>query len=156
MHGTVILGETYTAGLDQTASRVFWPTSASFGNIVIEADVSNSFEEAPTPMASLYMTLDTPFHAWWKSKGSLSVPQGYGVRILKAIQGHQESPRLWKNQINNINITFGFNVQTCITNDCMRSTNKFSKLFNYLKIFTLLPHGNNMICQSHIEHRCIL
>ena len=94
MQGTVTLGETYAASLDQTASKIFWARSAETGHIVIGADASNAFAEAPAPLAPLYMTLDHQFHSWWKSTGRPPIPQGNGVRVLKAIQGHPESPRL--------------------------------------------------------------
>ena len=88
MQGTVTLGQTYAASLDQTASRIFWALSAIRNNIVTEADASNAFAEAPAPMAPLCMTLDRQFHAWWKSLGRPPIPKGYGIRVYKAIQGH--------------------------------------------------------------------
>ena len=65
--------------------------SAAMHNIVLGADASNAFAEAPAPVAPLYMKLDTQFHAWWRSKGRDPIPDGYGVRVHKAIQGHPES-----------------------------------------------------------------
>ena len=94
MTGTVTLGQTYAASLDHTASRMFWALSAIRNNIVIGADASNAFAEAPAPLAPLYMTLDTQYHIWWKSLGRPPIPTGYGVKVYKAIQGHPESPRL--------------------------------------------------------------
>ena len=108
MQGTVTLGETFAASLDQTASRLFWALSAVKNHIVIGADASNAFAEAPAPIAPLYMTLDAQYHSWWRSKGRPPIPDGYGVRVLKAIQGHPESPRLWANLINRIITDMGF------------------------------------------------
>ena len=68
MQGTVTPSETYAASLDQTASKIFWPNAAISGHIVIGADASNDFTEAPAQVAPLYMKLDTQFHAWWKAK----------------------------------------------------------------------------------------
>ena len=108
MQGTVTLGETYAASLDQTAARIFWALSASKGHIVIGADASNAFAEAPAPLAPLYMKLDRQFHSWWKSKNREDIPPNYGVRVHKAIQGHPESPRLWPILINSIITKLGF------------------------------------------------
>ena len=58
MKGTVTLGQTYTASLDQTCAKIFWALNAVSGNIVVGADVSNAFAEAPPPAAPLYMRLD--------------------------------------------------------------------------------------------------
>ena len=87
MQGTVTLGDTYAASLDQTASKIFWAMSAGKGHIMVGADVSNAFTEALAPKAPLYLRIDTQFHAWWKSKGRPPIPDGYGVNVLKAIPG---------------------------------------------------------------------
>ena len=108
MQGTVTLGEAYVASLDQTAARIFWVLSVSKGHIVIGVDASNTFAEAPAPLAPLYMKLDTQFHSWWKSKGRDTIPPNYGVRVHKAIQDHPESPRLWEIPINSIITKLGF------------------------------------------------
>ena len=94
MKGTVTLGETYAASLDQTCAKIFWAINAAAGNIVVGADASNAFGEAPPPCAPLYMKLDSQFHTWWKSLGRKPIPDGYGVKVHKAMQGHPESPRL--------------------------------------------------------------
>ena len=117
MQGTVTIGETYAASLDQTASRIFWALSATSNHIVIGADASNAFAEAPAPQAPLYMTLDSQFHSWWKSLGRPPIPPGYGVKIKKAIQGHPESPRLWAILINSIILKLGF--RACKHEPCL-------------------------------------
>ena len=43
MKGTVTLGETYAASLDQTCAKIFWALNASNNNIVVGADASNAF-----------------------------------------------------------------------------------------------------------------
>ena len=53
---TFTLGETYTARLDQTYAKVFWAINAASGNIVVGANASNAFGEAPPPCVPLYMT----------------------------------------------------------------------------------------------------
>lgn len=53
IQGTITLGETYAASLDQTASKIFWSISATLGHIVIGSDVYNVFVEEPVPLAPL-------------------------------------------------------------------------------------------------------
>ena len=117
MKGTVTIGETYAASLEQTAARIFWSVSALKNNIVIGADASNAFAEAPAPLAPLYMSLDTQYHSWWKHKGRDPIPDGYGVRVYKAIQGHPEAPRLWATLINKIITDLGF--KPCTHEPCL-------------------------------------
>ena len=59
MKGTVILGETYAASLDQTCANIFWALNYAEGNIVVGAGASNAFAETPIPCAPLYMKLDS-------------------------------------------------------------------------------------------------
>ena len=92
MSGTVTLGETYAASLDQTAARIFWASAAIRNFVVIGADASNAFAEAPPPQAPLYVTIDKPYREWWKSKNRPPIPEGYVLRVKGALQGHPESP----------------------------------------------------------------
>ena len=117
MQGTVTIGDTYAASLDHTGARLFWEISAIKNNIVIGADASNAFAEAPAPKAPLYMTLDTQYHNWWKSKGRPPIPHGYRVKVYKAIQGHPEAPRLWAKLINKIITKLGF--KACKHEPCL-------------------------------------
>jgi len=117
MKGTVTLGQTYAASLDQTCAKIFWALNAAQGNIVVGADASNAFAEAPPPTAPLYMKLDFQFHTWWKSLGQDPIPDGYGVKVNRALQGHPESPRLWAKLIDKIIVKLGF--QTCKHEPCL-------------------------------------
>ena len=93
--GTVTLGETYAASLEQSAGRIFWAVSALNNYIVIGADASNAFAEAPPPLAPLYVTIDKPYREWWEQKGNGKIPADYVLKVKGALQGHPESPRLW-------------------------------------------------------------
>ena len=57
MKGTVTLGEKYAASLDQTCAKIFWVLNAAKNNIVVGADASNAFADAPVSCAPLYMKL---------------------------------------------------------------------------------------------------
>ena len=59
--GCVTLAETYASSLVQSGSRIFWAASAMKRHIVIGADASNAFAEAPPPKAPLYVYIDTQF-----------------------------------------------------------------------------------------------
>ena len=100
--GTVTLDHTYAACLEQPGSRVFWALSAVQGLIVVGADASNAFAEAPAPKAPLYVEIDNQYREWWKSKGKDEIPSNFVLPVNHALQGHPESPRLWSKLIDNI------------------------------------------------------
>lgn len=85
MKGTVTLGETYTASLDQTCAKKIWAVKATNGNILVGTNVSNACVEAPAPKAPLYMKLDTQFHSCWKSMGRDPILDGHGIKVRRAL-----------------------------------------------------------------------
>ena len=124
MGGTVTLGETYAASLDQTAARIFWAVSALKNMTVIGADASNAFAEAPPPVAPLFVTIDKPFREWWKSKGRPPIPPDYVLKVKGALQGHPESPRLWAILIDRI--IKDLNLTPCHHEPCLYYTKNYN------------------------------
>ena len=104
MRGTVTLAETYAASLEQTGSRIFWALTALYNFVCLGADAANAFAEAPAPVAPLYVRIDEPFRNWYHSRFPNKPPISPGsvMRVLKALQGHPESPRLWATLIDAI------------------------------------------------------
>ena len=105
----VSMAETVASYLEQKGSRIFWAVSAINNHIVVGADASNAFAEAPPPKAPLYVYLDTPFREWWAAKGYAPLhPYQKVMRVKKALQGHPESPRLSTTLIDKIIRDLGF------------------------------------------------
>ena len=49
---------------------MFYSLAALENMIILGADASNAFAEAPAPVAPLYMKIDKQFRNWWtKHKG---------------------------------------------------------------------------------------
>jgi hypothetical protein len=60
-------------------------------------DVSNAFAKAPPPKQGFYIIPDKAFLDWWVNhKKRPPIPNGHVIPILSAMQGHPESPCLWK------------------------------------------------------------
>jgi len=71
--------------------------------VVVGADVSNAFAEAPAPGNTFYIIPDHIFHSWWVNhKKRQPIPPGWVLRVKFALQGHPESPRLWEQHIRKI------------------------------------------------------
>ena len=56
--GTVTLGNTCTASLEQSGSRLFWDLASLPGCQVHGADATNACSEAPPPLVPLHVTID--------------------------------------------------------------------------------------------------
>ena len=100
MKGTVTMGHTYTDSLDHTASRIFWSISAAKGRIVFGADGYNAFAETLPPKDPLYIIVDQQYHDWYRHTNNMSIPEDYGIKVNRALQGHPEYPRVLATLIN--------------------------------------------------------
>ncbi len=104
MAGSVTLAQTYAAALDQTGARLFWAKAALDNFIILGADASNAFAEAPAPVAPLYVRVDQQYRDWYKATfpDEPPIPKDAVLRVKKALQGHPESPRLWAKLIDSV------------------------------------------------------
>lgn len=97
------VGHTFANSVSQESERLFWALAAKLGLIVIGADVSNAFAEAPMPDSDVYIQPDEIFRAWWiNHKQRTPIPPGWVLKINFAFQGHPEAPRLWERHIDKI------------------------------------------------------
>jgi len=76
--------------------------------MVVSANASNAFPEAPAPKAPLVWSLTLNFHTWWSSLGHEHITDGYGVKVHKALQDHPESLHLWAKLVDKIIQDLGF------------------------------------------------
>jgi hypothetical protein len=98
-----ILDETYANCIDQTSSRLFYAVSTAENMLIFGADVSNAFAKAPPPKQGFFIHPDKAFHKWWVlRKKRPPISNEHIVPILSAMQGHQESPRLWEKHADSI------------------------------------------------------
>jgi hypothetical protein len=91
-----VLDHTYANCVDHTASRMFYAIAATENLMIFGADVSNAFSEAPPPKQGFYIQPDRAFKDWWVAKGRGEIPDGMVIPVMRAMQGHPESPRLWE------------------------------------------------------------
>ncbi|GFH58223.1 hypothetical protein CTEN210_14699 [Chaetoceros tenuissimus] len=126
MRGSVTLAETYASALNQDGSRLFWSKAALDNFIVVGADASNAFAEAPAPVAPLYVKVDEQYRHWYSQKfpEAPPIPANSVLRVKKALQGHPESPRLWAKLIDGI--IRQLNLKPCTHEPCLYYTNDYN------------------------------
>ena len=124
--GTVTLAETYASALDQTGAKMFWASVAINNYVVLGADASNAFAEAPPPKAPLYVRIDENYRRWYKARfpHKQVPPDNYVLRVRKALQGHPESPRLWAELIDKI--IRKLNLKPCTHEKCLYFTDDYN------------------------------
>jgi hypothetical protein len=99
--------------------------------LVFGADVSNAFAKAPPPKQHFFFQIDWVFNKWWNNHFKQpAIPPGHIIPVLKAMQGHPESPRLWEKHADKILCELGL-VPT-VHEPCL-----YSGSFNGKRIFFL-------------------
>ena len=101
-NGTVTLAHTFAACVEQPGARILWASAALMHMILLGADASNAFAEAPPPKAPFDVVIDQQFREWWARQGKGDIPLGWVLPVHFALQGHPESPRLWAITIDQI------------------------------------------------------
>jgi hypothetical protein len=119
MKGSITLGDTYAASLEQTGSRIFWAATALNNYVTIGADASNAFAEAPAPKAPLYIRIDQQYKEWYKTKypNKPDILDWQVLQVKGALQGHPESARLWAILIDKI--IRDLNLVSCTHEPCL-------------------------------------
>ena len=112
LKGTITLANTYAACLEQAACRLFWAIAAIKNKRVFGSDAVNAFAEAPPPKSPLFLKVDDAYKNWYKNKTGILLADNTYVKVMQAIQGHPESPRLWNLHIDSILSKMGFKSTT--------------------------------------------
>jgi hypothetical protein len=98
-----VLAETYANCIEQTSAQLFYAVAAIKNLLVFGADISNAFAEAPAPKQPFFIQPNKAFHKWWVNHLKRDpIPQGHIILVLKAMQGHLESPCLWEKHADKI------------------------------------------------------
>lgn len=103
-----ILDYTHANCIEHTASRLFYSISAAENMLVFGADVCNAFSEAPPPKQGFYIQPDRAFREWWIARGHPPMSNTAVIPVMRAMQGHPESSRLWEKHMDKIVRKFKF------------------------------------------------
>ena len=107
-----VLDLVYANCVDHTTGRMFYAITAAEQLKCYGGDVSNAFAEAPPPKQGFYIQPDRAFREWWVHRGNDPIPEGWVLPVMRAMQGHPESPRLWEKHCDKIIRAMGFTPTT--------------------------------------------
>ena len=141
--GSIILGKTYAAALEQSGCRLFYALSALNNYYIKAADATNAYTEAPPPVATLYVKVDKPYREWYLRKYNKLIPEGYVLPVQHTLQGHPESARLWSSYIHDI-LVEKYNFVSCPHETCL-----YSGFYNQEHIYFLRQVDDFAISSHH-------
>ncbi len=97
------VGHKWANSFSMTVNEFLGTIAAQFHLIVIGANISNAFAEAPAPEDTFYILPDNTFLDWWINHLKRDpIPPNYVLKVNHALLGHPEAAHLWEHHIDPI------------------------------------------------------
>ena len=93
---------TYSSCVEHPIQRLFFAIAANLNLKVYGGDAKDAYGHSPGPEISTYVTIDDQYADWYKHKYGKEIDRKKVLPVLRALQGHPESGRLWESHINKI------------------------------------------------------
>jgi hypothetical protein len=76
--------------------RLCFTLSVAIGFVVVGADRTNAYANAPSPIKPRYVRIDDAYADWHRSRNGKEVDSSLMLPVIKVLQGHPEAGSLWK------------------------------------------------------------
>jgi hypothetical protein len=106
------LALTYSSCVEHPIQRLFLAIAASLNLKIYGGDAKDAYGHSPGPEIPTFMSIDDAYAEWYEEKYGKCLDRRQVLPVLKALQGHPESGRLWEQHINKILTKIGFKSTT--------------------------------------------
>jgi hypothetical protein len=86
---------TYAACMEHHCLRMSVAIAAILGFLIEDGDAVNAYAHTNAEGPTIYLVVDEVFQSWYQACFSVTLPLGYCVPLLKAMQGHPEAGNWW-------------------------------------------------------------
>ena len=93
---------TYSSCVEHPIQRLFFAIAANLNLKVFGGDAKDAYGHSPGPEIPTYISIDDQYADWYKYKHGHDIDRRKVLPVLRALQGHPESGRLWESHINKI------------------------------------------------------
>ena len=90
------LALTYSSCIEHPVQRLFFAIAANLNLKVYGGDAKDAFTHSPGPELATYLAIDDAYSEWYENEYGKTIDQSLVLPILRALQGHPESGRLWE------------------------------------------------------------
>ena len=139
------LVKTYFSCVEHPIQQQFLALAAEKNFLLFGGDAKDAFTHSPAPEVPTYIMINNQYYEWYFHSFKKRLDKSRVLSVLRALQGHPESGKLWERHINNILMSPTFNFKYT-TNDCTicQTTFKGNKVL-------LLRMFNDLLLQC--EHK---
>ncbi|KAG7373304.1 reverse transcriptase RNA-dependent DNA polymerase [Nitzschia inconspicua] len=96
------IAATYSSCVEQPVQRLFYALAARLGYRTYGGDAQDAFAHSPGPKIPTYVYIDDAYADWYFARFGTHLDRRLVLPVLRALQGHPESGRLWEEHINKI------------------------------------------------------
>ena len=98
--------------MEHPIQQLFLAISANLDLKNYGGDAKYAFAHSPAPSVLTFVTIDNQYADWYKSKFGRQIDQARALPVMRALQVHPESGKLWEKHINNILFSDELNFKT--------------------------------------------
>ena len=106
------LALTYSSCVEHPIQQLFLAISANLDLKIYGGDAKDAFAHSPAPSVPTFVTIDDQYADWYKFKFRKQIDRVRVLPVLRALQGHPKSGKLWEKHINNILFSDELNFKT--------------------------------------------
>ena len=126
------LALTYSSCVEHPIQCLFLATSANLDLKIYGGDAKDVFAHSPLPSVPTFVTIDEQCADWYKFKFGRRIDQARVLPIMRALQGHPESGRLWEKHINNVLFSKELNFKTTTHDRTMIGLQQLLPLYHWI------------------------
>ena len=96
------LSKTYSSCVEHLIQRRVFALAAEQNFLLFGGDTKDAFAHPPSPEVPTFMIIDNQYYEWYFERFKIKLDKSRVLPVLRALQGHPESGKLWEQHINNI------------------------------------------------------
>ena len=88
--------------MEHPIQQQFLALAAQQNFCLFGGDAKDAFAHSPSPEVPTFMMIDNQYYKWYLDRFKIKLDKSRVLPVLRALQGHPESGKLWERHINNI------------------------------------------------------
>ena len=113
---------TYSSCVNQPVQRLFFALAAINDHKVYGGDIKDAFAHSPGPDVPTFVRIDNQYSEWWSQRHKTNINRSHVLPVLRCLQGHPESGKIYERHINQILGSKELNFRATVHDRCIYQT----------------------------------
>ena len=108
--------------MNQPVERLFFALAAINDHKVYGGDIKDAFAHSPSPDVPTFVRIDNQYSEWWSQRHKTNINRSHVLPVLRCLQGHPESGKIYERHINQILGSMELNFKATVHDRCIYQT----------------------------------